>query len=147
MLSRRELREIILTALNYFFAQKEESEKFEEEDVLNYAVEVYLENKEKEITPEQMKFVKKIFQGILNKKEELDEKISKYVKSLDTLMDVNLNILRLAFYEIDFVEDIPDSVSANEAINLVKKYNPETGSHKLIAGVVGAYLRDKVKQE
>ena len=49
---------------------------------------------------------------------------------------VDRNILRLAVYEILFVEDIPDSVSINEAVEMAKSYGGEDSS-KFVNGVLG----------
>ena len=39
---------------------------------------------------------------------------------------VDRNILRLACYELFYMDDIPPKVSINEAIDLAKKYNHQT---------------------
>ena len=52
------------------------------------------------------------------------------------------NILRLATYEILYCEDIPISVSINEAIELAKKFCKEQ-SYKFINGLLGSIARDK----
>lgn len=49
---------------------------------------------------------------------------------------VDRNILRLAAYEILHVDDIPDSVSINEAVELAKTYGGEDSS-KFVNGVLG----------
>ena len=49
---------------------------------------------------------------------------------------VDRNILRLAVYEILYVDDIPDSVSINEAVEMAKSYGGEDSS-KFVNGVLG----------
>jgi N utilization substance protein B len=44
--------------------------------------------------------------------------------------------LRLAVYEILYVDDIPDSVSINEAVEMAKSYGGEDSS-KFVNGVLG----------
>ena len=65
--------------------------------------------------------------GTMEHVEELDQKIegSLHGWSLKRLSKVDLAILRLALYEIEFAEDIPDKVSINEAVELAKKYSQD----------------------
>jgi len=49
---------------------------------------------------------------------------------------VDRNILRLATYEICYCEDVPPSVSINEAVELAKVYGGEDSS-KFVNGVLG----------
>ena len=82
--------------------------------------------------------------GAEEKKELLNEKITPMLKkwTLNRISKVNLSVLLLAFYEIEFMEDIPHKVSANEAVNLAKKYGgDESGS--FVNGVIGALLKTK----
>lgn len=49
---------------------------------------------------------------------------------------VDRNILRIAAYEILFAEDIPESVSINEAVEMAKVYGGEDSS-KFVNGILG----------
>ena len=49
---------------------------------------------------------------------------------------VDRNILRLATYELLFVDDVPTSVSINEAVELAKVFGGEDSS-KFVNGVLG----------
>ena len=49
---------------------------------------------------------------------------------------VDLAILRLALTEIHYMENIPVSVSINEAVNMAKKFSTEK-SASFINGVLG----------
>jgi len=55
---------------------------------------------------------------------------------------VDRNILRLAAYEIDCVDSVPDVVAINEAVELAKKFS-SADSGKFVNGVLAAYLRGK----
>lgn len=85
-----------------------------------------------------------LFNGVSEKTEELDEVISKYSKGwkINRLPKTNLSILRLAIYEIKYVEDTPDSVAINEAVELAKKYSGNDDA-PFINGILGAVVRDK----
>jgi N utilization substance protein B len=55
---------------------------------------------------------------------------------------VDLTILRLAAAEIFYMEDIPDSVAANEAVELAKAFGGDD-SRKFVNGVIGRLIRGK----
>lgn len=100
-----------------------------------------LEDETKEITQEDKGYINDIVQGVIAKKEELDEKIRKYLKgwTMDRISKTDLAILRLAIYEITYREDIPYKVSVNEAVELAKAFSDSTSSsfiNGVLAGVV-----------
>lgn len=83
-----------------------------------------------------------LFEGVASKKDELDEIINRYSKGWKSkrLPKVNLAILRLAVYEIMFVDDVPDGVAVNEAVELAKTYSGE-GDYSFINGILGAVIK------
>jgi len=72
-------------------------------------------------------------------KEKVDELINKYAKnwSVNRMPKVDLSILRLAICELIFIEEIPNKVSINEAIELAKLYCDDK-SPKFINGILGS---------
>ena len=54
----------------------------------------------------------------------------------------DLAVLRLAVCEILFLDEMPDSVSINEAVELAKKYGEEKSS-SYINGILGSISRSK----
>ena len=54
---------------------------------------------------------------------------------------VDLNILRLAAYEILFDDDVPTGVAINEAVEIAKKYGGGESS-SFINGVLGRIADD-----
>ena len=88
------------------------------------------------------KYAKELFEGVDSKIEELDEVINTYSKGWKTnrLPKVNLAILRLAIYEIKYVDDVPASVAINEAVELAKKYSGE-GDYSFINGILGSVAK------
>ncbi len=100
-----------------------------------------LEDETKEITQEDKGYINDIIKGVMAKKEELDEKIRKYLKgwTMDRISKTDLAILRLAIYEITYRDDIPYKVSVNEAVELAKTFSDSTSSsfiNGVLAGVV-----------
>ena len=61
--------------------------------------------------------------------------------TLERMPSADRNLLRLALYEMVRREDIPPSVSINEAVELAKKYST-VESAKFINGVLGSYARE-----
>lgn len=78
-----------------------------------------------------------IVNGVLNCQAEIDELISKNAKewTIDRIAKVDLAILRVAIYEIRHREDIPLSVSINEAVEIAKKFGTDE-SGKFVNGLL-----------
>lgn len=67
---------------------------------------------------------------ILERKEALDEMISKASTSYDfeRIQTIERNILRLGIYELFYIEGIPPKVAISEALRLSRKFaTPEAG--------------------
>ncbi|MCF6096689.1 transcription antitermination factor NusB [Thermovorax subterraneus] len=81
--------------------------------------------------------------GVLERKEQIDDIIDDYSIDwrLERLNVADRNILRIAIYEMFFCDDIPLSVSINEAVEIAKKYGDKK-SPKFINGILGAIARD-----
>ena len=82
--------------------------------------------------------------GIEARRDEIDAEISKYLKkgwSLRRISRPSLAILRLAVYEILYLESVPDSVSVNEAVELAKKYTIDESG--FVNGILGSLIRAK----
>ncbi len=69
-----------------------------------------------------------VFEGVLSSIDELDKTISEYATgwSSDRISKVSLAILRLSLYELRYVDEVPMSVSINEAVELAKKYDTDS---------------------
>ena len=90
-----------------------------------------------------LRYVGDIVAVFTDKCNEIDEIISSNSKSwkLERIAKVDLAILRLALYEILYMDDIPQKVTINEAIELAKKYSAEK-SYQFVNGLLGGYLRN-----
>ncbi len=84
-------------------------------------------------------FVKKVFFGVCENKKIIDEVMEKCLVGWNKkrLSIVSVALIRLAIYEMMFVDDIPNKVSINEAIELSKKYDDEK-AYSLVNGVLNA---------
>ncbi len=74
--------------------------------------------------------------------EEIDSIIAEYSKGWKTerISKVVLAALRLAIAEIKFFSDIPESVSINEAVELIKTYATEQDA-SFANGILGSFVR------
>lgn len=75
------------------------------------------------------------------KKEIVDAQIQKHSKgwNIDRLVRIDRDILRIAIIELLYFEDMPVSVSADEAVELAKKYSTEESS-SFINGILRAVI-------
>ena len=85
------------------------------------------------------KYMIMICEKVKENKEQIDELINKYAKnwSVSRMPNVDLSILRLAICELIFIDEIPNKVSINEAIELAKLYCDDK-SPKFINGILGS---------
>jgi len=69
-------------------------------------------------------FAEVLVNGVQEQREAIDEAIRARSKnwSLSRMPRVDLNIMRLAAYELMFRHDIPKKVSINEAIEIARRY-------------------------
>ena len=96
----------------------------------------------------QLRYIDTGVTGVANREEELDAQIQKYSIGWDISRISKLArcILRLAIYEIQYVDDVPAGVAVSEAVRIAKKYNDnDTGS--FVNGILGSYVRDLTPAE
>lgn len=100
----------------------------------------FLENET--IDDENKSFVKEIYSGIMENKQQLLDDISKYLKgyTVERLFKVDLAILLIAFYEIKF-QNTDSKIVVNEAVELAKKYSTPK-SYSFVNGVLASLIKD-----
>lgn len=84
-----------------------------------------------------------VSKGIHDSKAELDKKISGYMRkdwSLNRINKVDTAILEIAFYEILYCDDIPTSVSINEAVKLTKKF-ADAKDYVFVNGILSSFAK------
>ena len=130
-MSRRELREQIFKLLfRIEFNTLEEmtlQQKlfFEDDCVANAKDTEYISSK---------------YQKIVDKLETIDGMLNEKAENWDTarMGKVDLTILRLAVYEINYDEDVPTGVAINEAVELAKKFGQDA-SPSFINGILAKF--------
>ncbi len=111
------------------------------DEILSYCFE------ENTNTDEEKKYIITTFKGVCEKLQEIDNVILSKLKNweISRISKVDLAILRLAIYEINYMENIPVKVSANEAVELAKTYgNPKSKS--FVNGVIAKIIEEGNKK-
>jgi N utilization substance protein B len=98
-----------------------------------------------DLEEEGIVFAQLLVRGIRDDRPRIDQAIAQYARgwSLERMAAIERNVLRIALFEILDLPDIPTSVSADEAVEIAKKYGAEE-SGKFVNGILGAYLRNEL---
>ena len=93
------------------------------------------------VPPEDKTFITALFYGVLDRIITLDYVISKYAKTeIKRIKPITLYSLRIAVYQILFMQKVPASAAVNESVNLVKH-----SKEKYNAAFVNALLRNLLR--
>lgn len=101
-----------------------------------------------ELPDEIISFAAKIIRGVTSNIEKIDSLISSYSKNWkpERLTVIDKSILRLAIFEMLFVDDIPTVVTINESIELGKTFGGEN-SGQFINGILDAVKKNELKEK
>ncbi len=82
-------------------------------------------------------YAEKLSRGVENKKEALDTLLDEVALGwpVHRMSVVDRNILRLALYEMLYVEDVPPEVAIGEAMELAKGFSGDEAPH-FVGGVL-----------
>ncbi|HBN95126.1 MAG TPA: transcription antitermination factor NusB [Firmicutes bacterium] len=95
------------------------------------------------LSPENEVYVKTVVRGVHQQIAALDSQIGTISKAWEVhrLGFIDRSILRLAIYEIVFMDEIPVGVAVNEAVELAKEFGDDE-SPRFINGLLGTVVRD-----
>ena len=110
-------------------------------------IEYNVENIIQEQLEESNKFVSELVNGVLSKRDELDELANKYLEdwNISRLGFTDQAIIRMSIYEIMWT-DTPDVTCIDEAVELAKEYSDEKVC-KMINGILDKIYHSKGKNE
>lgn len=94
-------------------------------------------------------YLQKLVTGVLANQADLDAKIDQYLSAgwqLKRIAKTDLVIMRMAFYEIDYVEEVPNRVAVNEALELAKNFSDDR-SRRFINGVLAHTLDEPLDSQ
>ncbi len=88
-------------------------------------------------------FAEDLVAGVISHREEIDRLIEDKSKnwSISRMGKVDLNIIRLAVFELYYRSDIPKNVTINEAIEVAKKFGTED-SPSFVNGILDELSSD-----
>ncbi|MCZ2837472.1 transcription antitermination factor NusB [Modestobacter sp. VKM Ac-2985] len=87
----------------------------------------------------------RLVEGAVAQQARIDELIEEHASgwSLDRLPDVDRAILRMAVFELLWVDDVPDAVVIDEAVELAKALSTDD-SPAYVNGVLGGIVRAEI---
>ena len=92
----------------------------------------------------QLEYFIRLFDAAVNNLAVIDETLESCSENwkISRMAKVDLAILRLSAAEILYLDDVPDSASINEAVDMAKKFGGDD-SGKFINGILGKVARRK----
>lgn len=104
-------------------------------------------NHEEVLSDDIKEFSYKLITGTKANLEAIDKNISSFAANweLKRMAAVDRNVLRIACFELMFMEDIPSKVTINEAVDLAKKYGG-VDSGKFINGILDKMNKEGIKK-
>lgn len=109
------------------------------EQALDTMYHKYTENFLDETLSIDVEYARSLFFGVKKFETEIDEILQKNSENwkISRMTAVDRNILRISIFEMKYLEDVPEAVSINEAIELGKKFG-DLDSPKFINGILDA---------
>ncbi len=97
---------------------------------------------------EVREYAQKLVDGTCQRSKEIDKLITKYTDNwrLDRMAVIDRNIIRMACFELLFVDEIPPKVAINEAVDLAKRFGDEE-SGRFVNGVLDKINKTECKKE
>lgn len=96
------------------------------------------------LNDEDKQFFDTLINGVAEEKNFLSKTIAGYARgfALERIYKIDLAIILIASYEILFLPDVPDKVSANEAVELAKTYSTDN-SPAFVNGILASVIKGK----
>jgi N utilization substance protein B len=93
--------------------------------------------------PDARAFADRLVLGVIEHAADLDATIGKYAEhwTVARMAHIDRTVLRMAVYELLYLEDIPARVTMNEAIEIVKIFGDEQ-SGAFVNGILDRVLRE-----
>ena len=140
-LKRRELRDHLIKMLYM--------REFHEKDEIDEQNGLYLSNFAEIEDEKTSKEIMDRYVLVVDKLGAIDSIISRVAKGwkLSRIGRMDLNILRLAAFEILYDEAVPDKVAVNEAVELAKEYGCNESSYGFVNGILSSLIKEKKEND
>lgn len=92
-------------------------------------------------------FISCLVDGTLSKIVKIDKMIKESAPEwpIDQISLIDMSILRLSIYELNFAKDTPPKVIINEAVELAKQFGNDNSS-KFVNGVLGTIYESEINK-
>jgi N utilization substance protein B len=89
-------------------------------------------------------FTRELAEGVEAQRERLDATIDAHARGweLQRIAPLELNVMRVALYEIEHSDDVPVEVAIDEAVEIAKEYCG-TDAPGFVNGILGAIVRER----
>jgi N utilization substance protein B len=97
-----------------------------------------------ELLAEARPFTRELAEAVDAHRAELDAAIAAHARGweLKRIAPLELNVMRVALYEIEHSEDVPDEVAIDEAVEIAKEYCG-ADAPGFVNGILGAIVRER----
>lgn len=141
---RHEARRISLQVLFEWSFNSLDVEKIMERDLNTL---IHLENPDGEKRKTDTELAVFLVKGVTNNLDKIDKIISEAAPEwpVDQIAKIDLEILRLAIFELYIARNVPPKVSIDEAVEIAKEFGGENSS-KFINGVLGTVVKERMPE-
>jgi N utilization substance protein B len=97
-----------------------------------------------ELLSDARPFTRELAQAVDAHRDALDATIGRHARGWETarIAPLELNVMRVALYEIEHSDDVPDEVAIDEAVEIAKEYCG-ADAPGFVNGVLGAVVRER----
>jgi transcription antitermination protein NusB len=97
-----------------------------------------------ELLVEARPFTRELAEAVDAHRKGLDATIAAYARGweLERIAPLELNVMRVALYEIEHSDDVPDEVAIDEAVEIAKEYCG-ADAPGFVNGILGAIVRER----
>jgi transcription antitermination protein NusB len=97
-----------------------------------------------ELVADALPFTRELAEGVQAHREELDAVIGRHSKGweLERIAPLERCLMRVALYEMEYSEDVPDEVAIDEAVEIAKEYCGAEAPG-FVNGILGAAVRER----
>ncbi|WP_207178383.1 transcription antitermination factor NusB [Anaerocellum diazotrophicum] len=138
---RRKTRELCMKIL---YAYRFEVDT---QDIIEFYKKFRELNQDEDFKDIDEKYLERLLKGVIQNQQIIDNLIEKYSKDwpLSRLPMVELELMRIAVYELLFEEEVPVSVAIDEAVDMSSIFGIEKAP-SFVNGILGRIAANEVKR-
>ncbi|WP_083790239.1 transcription antitermination factor NusB [Caldicellulosiruptor hydrothermalis] len=138
---RRKTRELCMKIL-YAYRFEDDTQ-----DIIEFYKKFRELNQDEDFKDIDEKYLERLLKGVIQNQQRIDNLIEKYSKDwpLSRLPMVELELMRMAVYELLFEEEVPVSVAIDEAVDMASIFGIEKAP-SFVNGILGRIAANEVKR-